>query len=163
MAMMPSFAQQEDSELLSLCDNTRCTSYAKHIQLPDKYTSFIFDFVNTYVGKAGADKSEEWWRQKGPFLSLDILNEHSNEFLVLFCSRFQIRDNHYYTYLGKYLLVADDPYFEKYVDDGQQLKIEYINSYYVDEPIYWCFEEKGDSLCVTDKNTPFEGAWWLMK
>lgn len=163
MTMIPSFGQQQDDDIPPLWDTTPRTAYAKHIQLPEAYASFIFELVNQYVGKAGADKTEDWWHQKGPFLTIYKMSKNSKEFCVILRARILLRGSCYYTYLGKYLLVSSDPFFEKYVDDEEPLKIEYIEFAFVEEPIYWCIEEKEDSLYITDKYTPFQGVWSMIK
>lgn len=155
-----SFGQRQDDNVLY--DPTPRSACARHIQLPEKYSNFIFEFVNKYVGKAGADKSEDWWHQKGPFLTLYKI-ENSNEFDVVIRRRSSLRSSCYYTYLGKYLLVSNDPFFEKYIDDGDTLKYEFIHFAFIEDPFYWSFEEKDDSLYITDKYTPYDGAWRLIE
>lgn len=157
------FGQQKDEYCPVLYDPTPRTVYARHIQLSEEYAEFILEFVNRFVGNVGADKSEDWWHEKGPFLTLEKSDVNPYRYFVIIRKRKYLRDSHYYTYIGKYLLVASNTYFERYVDDGATLKIEYTEFAFLEEPICWCFEEKNDSLQLTEQPSSHLPARVLIK
>lgn len=153
LTFYPSFAQQQDDEVFPLYDPTPRTAYARHIQLPEKYVEVILDCVNKYVGNVCADKSEEWWHHQGPFLTFDSFKNDPNRFGLTILPRNDIYKYQFYTYVGKYLLLSGCQEFEIYVDNGEPYEINYIICIHTDEPIYWDFEEKGDTLQLIEQQT----------